>query len=203
MKYVKDVLIAGLQKPATIPLGLSIGCNSNDPDGNDRTQVYTNTTKLIYFIGPGYYMTPKTFVPLPTLQGEPSWVAPPGTPCYFGVYVVTQDNTRGPFSALKGEVFNLSGHTAKLTIGYDRFWNDWFLKALRPVVKKVEVYPNWLDYPGDNSYRIGYNPDHPNVDDKFYDFHMDIDDESKAFGCYWWSDFRSNEGYSGMLKSIL
>ena len=148
-------------------------------------------------------MTPKTFVPLAMLQGDPNEVAPLDTTCYFGVYVVTMDGTRGPYQALKGEVFNLSGETAKLTIGYDRFWNDWFLKALRPVVKNVEVYPNWLDYPGDNSYRIGYNPDHPNIDDKFYDFSLDIDHESKAFCCSWWSEFRNDEGLAGMLKSIL
>jgi len=115
------------------------------------------------------------------MQGDPSKRAPAQTPCYFAVHVVTDDLGGGRYDALKGEVFNLSGQTSKLTIGWDRFWNGWFLQAIRPVMKDLQVYPNALSNRGDNSYRIGYNPDHPDIDDKFYDFKLHYSQHDEMF----------------------
>ncbi|KAH8694119.1 hypothetical protein BGW36DRAFT_430143 [Talaromyces proteolyticus] len=72
-------------------------------------------------------------------------------------------NRKGPgtWPALDGD--SLKENSGKLGISADLFWNQWFLKNYSYFVFDTQIWPVVPD-----SYRIGYNPNHPYVENKSF-----------------------------------
>jgi hypothetical protein len=70
----------------------------------------------------------------------------------------------------------LKDYAGKLCISKEEFWDGWFLEKYRQVAYDTQIWPIIPD-----KYNIGYNPDHPEIEDTYYDFSRD-----SQFGSYLW-----------------
>jgi hypothetical protein len=71
----------------------------------------------------------------------------------------------------------LKDYAGKLCISKEEFWDGWFLKKYRQVAYDTQIWPIIPD-----QYNIGYNPDHPDIDDSYYNFSRDSEG-----GSYVWN----------------
>src|SRR5882757_3814431 len=70
---------------------------------------------------------------------------------------------------------------AKLCISPKDFWEDWMVSRLKIVAKATQVWPQ-VDDSGYEGGDVGVNPDHPDLDDEYYNFQFKDYTKDKDIG---------------------